>query len=97
MKYGEPWRIDGRRIRDTGDLTIAIESNDAARIVSAINACAGLDLPADVPVGALAELVKACRGIDGVQKEGEIWSVNPSEFKAFKSAVRAALAALEAL
>lgn len=63
MKYGEPWSIKGRRIKDSEDLTVAIEANDDHRIVAAINACAGLDLPDDVPVGALAELVRECKGM----------------------------------
>ena len=66
MKYGEPWRHWPHRRRMAVDVSnsITFEAPDEARarrIVACVNACAGLDLPDDVPAGALAELVAACR------------------------------------
>ena len=61
MKYGEPWKNGLMRIKDANGFTVAIDGNDSARIVACVNACAGLDLPDDVPAGALAELVAAAR------------------------------------
>ena len=69
MKYGEPWSIEDRIIygehnyivRDSATNGAHIGLANKRRIVATINACAGLDLPDDVPVGALAELVAACK------------------------------------
>lgn len=61
MTYGEPWKNGLMRIKDANGFTVAIDGNDSARIVACVNACAGLDLPDDVPAGALAELVAAAR------------------------------------
>ena len=63
MKYGEPW---------THVQFLALAAPGSAgghefvyyaekRAVACVNACAGLDLPDDVPAGALAELVAAAR------------------------------------
>ena len=66
MKYGEPWRHWPHRRRMAVDVSnsITFEAPDEARarrIVACVNACAGLDLPDDVPAGALADLVAAAR------------------------------------
>ena len=60
MKYGEPWTINREHlIRDRDGF--AVTGGEPIRIVACVNACAGLDLPDDVPAGALAELVAAAR------------------------------------
>lgn len=64
MKYGEPWSDVVIHRASHGPIPAPHSLSDRERrIVAAINACAGLDLPDDVPVGALAELVRECKGM----------------------------------
>lgn len=59
-KYGEPWVKTGiSDVSDTHAIDVNYRPEYASRIVACVNACAGLDLPDDVPAGALAALVEA--------------------------------------
>ena len=71
----EPWQVDENALHiiiDKRSILVADtycctnESDNyanAKRIVAAVNACAGLDIPDNAPVGAISDVVKAAHNM----------------------------------
>lgn len=61
---GNRWYVllDGQRVGARGHLDVLIQP-DPLRVANTLNACEGLDLPDDVPVGALRDVVEALRAV----------------------------------
>lgn len=58
-RYGEPWRVSAERPHNVvcadafapASMSFKMAEERAARVIACVNACAGLSIPADAPVG----------------------------------------------
>ena len=104
----EPWQVDENALHiiiDKRSILVADtycctnESDNyanAKRIVAAVNACAGLDIPDNVPVGAIANVVQSLRTLITECRVYRIQAGCEEQESTYMDEARSALAKLDA-
>lgn len=112
-KYGEPWvaalradkivsaiPADPYPMRIPGGVVVAesMQTDRRDRAIAAVNACAGLDIPADAPLGWLAQRLAALEVVAGYAKHaGDCYSFAGFEADPCDCGLDKALASLHSL